>query len=194
MKSTTADDSRTKTGVSAATERTRRHERLRCAVARIYFLTAHHLDRQRSTGRQAALAHVLKFVRNAQTFLTSAEAKKNHTLQRLRRYFCGIVEQLFDGLATLKDSDRFIPPNMHLTLYRLCEEWCKFGPQNDGVKQRLIIMQRTAAALHEVDGVDPIEHFQKETSALSDATVGALSALCVSPVAFVKTWLLMDSS
>ncbi|KAF8212053.1 cell morphogenesis N-terminal-domain-containing protein [Mycena galopus ATCC 62051] len=165
---------------AAAGDRTRRQERLYSAVARIYYLTAHYLQLQRSTGRQAALANVLKFVRNTQAFLTASDMRDNFTLQRLRRYFCGTVERLFDGLAALTDSDRFIPPNMHLSLYRLCEEWCQFGPQTEGVKQRLILMQRAAAAssTSDVDVNQSVKRFQNETLLLSYASVGALSSLC----------------
>ncbi|KAJ7741597.1 cell morphogenesis N-terminal-domain-containing protein [Mycena maculata] len=161
-------------------DRTRRQERLYSAVARIYYLTAHYLQSQRSTGRQAALANVLKFVRNTQAFLTAADMRDNFTLQRLRRYFCGTVERLFDGLAALTDSDRFIPPNMHLSLYRLCEEWCQFGPQAEGVKQRLILMQRAAASssTSDLDVNESVKRFQNETLLLSYASVGALSSLC----------------
>jgi hypothetical protein len=177
LKSTSTDDLRMG---RIAVERSRRHERLRVAVTRIYFLTAHHLSQQRSMGKQTALSHVLKFVRNAQIFLCTAEVRDNHTLQKLRRYFCGVVEQLFDGLASLNDSGRFIQPNMHLTLYRLCEEWCQHGSHRDGVKRRLISRQRAAAVSSEDDRSDAVEKFQKETLALSEAAVGALSSLCVS--------------
>ncbi|KAJ7219440.1 cell morphogenesis N-terminal-domain-containing protein [Mycena pura] len=165
---------------AAAGDRTRRQERLYSAVARIYYLTAHFLQLQRSTGRQAALANVLKFVRNTQAFLTAADMRDNYSLQRLRRYFCGTVERLFDGLAGLTDSDRFIPPNMHLSLYRLCEEWCQFGPQPEGVKQRLILMQRAAASstTSDVDGAQFVNRFHAETLLLSYASVGALASLC----------------
>lgn len=174
------DDARAiKPGVTVLIERTRRQERLHSAVARIYYLTAHYLQHQRSAGRQAALANVLKFVRNTQAFLTAPEMRDNHTLQRLRRYFCGTVERLFDGLATLKDSDRFIPSNMHLTLYRLCEEWCQLGTQTEIVKQRLILMQRAAASSSHLGSSEAGERFKNETQMLSHAAVGAIASLCV---------------
>ncbi|KAF5383133.1 hypothetical protein D9615_005030 [Tricholomella constricta] len=173
------DDARSKPSSSLLTERNRRQERLHSAVARIYYLTAHFLQLQRSAGRQAALANVLKFVRNTQSFLTAPEMRDNFTLQRLRRYFCGTVERLFDGLATLKDSDRFIPSNMHLTLYRLCEEWCQLGPQAEGIKQRLILMQRAAASsVPQTESTAAMERFRNETTMLSQAAVGALASLC----------------
>lgn len=172
------DDPKAKSTISTLSmNRLRRQERLHSAVARIYYLTAHLLQQQRMTSRQTALANVLKFVRNTQAFLSAPEVRDNCVFQRLRRYFCGTVERLFNGLATFKDSDRFIPSNMHLTLYRLCEEWCQLGPQSEAVKQRIILMQRAAAAspLHSSDAV---ERFKRESVLLSEAAIGALTSLC----------------
>lgn len=182
------DEARSKSGqLQPVVGRTRRHERFYTAVTRIYFLTAHSLQDQRSAGRQAALAHVLKFVRQTQTFLTSPDNRDLYTLQRLRRYFCGTVERVFDGMATLKDSDRFIPPKIHLSLYNLCEEWCQFGKQSDSVKRRLIVMQKAAAtAVSEPHlQAEAIERFQTETKQLSAAAVGALASLCVGYFSFL---------
>ena len=176
------DESRSKpTQFQPVAGRTRRHIKFYTAVTRIYFLTANLLLEQRSAGRQAALAHVLKFVRQTQSYLTSLENRDLYTLQRLRRYFCGTVERVFEGMATLKDSDRFIPPKIHLSLYRLCEEWCQFGKQSDIVKKRLILMQKAAAtgAPEPQLQAEAIERFQTETKQLSTAAVGALASLCV---------------
>ncbi|PBK70905.1 hypothetical protein ARMSODRAFT_1033874 [Armillaria solidipes] len=198
------DDPRGKAGIAAAIEqnmgilaarspndtkigvvfgdRSRRQERLHAAVARIYYLTAHYLPRQRSTGRQAALANVLKFVRNTQAFLGAPENRDSHTFHRLRTYFCGIVEKVFDGLSTLEGSDRFIPGNTHLALYRLCEEWCSLGPQPETLRQRLASMQRAAASDPQSEDGNPVEAFKKESELLSYAAIGALASLC--PKAF----------
>ncbi|KAI9459195.1 cell morphogenesis N-terminal-domain-containing protein [Lactarius psammicola] len=162
-------DLRLKAVQTFSPERGRRQERLYTAVARIYFLTAQYLQDQRSPVRQAALSPVLRFVRNTQAFLTSPESRDNFKLQRLRRYFCGTVERLFDGLSTLSDTDRFIPAKTHLSLYRLCEEWCQLGHQSEIVKQRLIYMQRSAT-----EAVSS----PKETKLLSKAAIAAMASLC----------------
>jgi hypothetical protein len=174
------DEARSKLGTPLSSARMRRQERLYSAVARIYYLTAPFLQHQRSTGRQAAFGHVFKFVRSTQTYLSSSETCDNHALQRLRKYFCGTVERLFDGVATLKDSDRFVPQNMHLSLYRLCQDWCQIGAQSETVRQRLILMQR-ASSSHTLPSPNSTERFQQEAASLSDAAVGALASLCVSP-------------
>lgn len=195
-------------------DRSGRRERLHSAVARIYYLTAHYLQQPQRNGslaastnsgggglggRQAALANVLKFVRNTQSFMSTPQMKENHTLQRLRRYFCGTVERLFDRLKTLDDSDRFIPSNMHLTLYRLCEEWCQLGQQSEKVVDRMRVMkhnvvgQTTGPAIgatrgaggvtaiqREAEAKEALERFEHETMLLSNAAIGAMASLCVS--------------
>ncbi|KAF5351214.1 hypothetical protein D9756_008427 [Leucocoprinus leucothites] len=176
------EDTRAKTGAAgfASMERSRRQERLHSAVARIYFLTAHLLQSQRSTGRQTSLMNILTFIRSTQGFLSTPEMRENHSLQRLRRYFCGTIERVFDALTSIKDSDRFVAANMHLTLYRLCEEWCQFGAQSDAAAKRLKSMQKVAAASGSphMDAADATERFQAETTLLSHAAVGALASLC----------------
>ncbi|KAF9480926.1 hypothetical protein BDN70DRAFT_992293 [Pholiota conissans] len=173
------DENRLKMTTSAlVAERSRRQERLHSAVARIYHLTIHLLQQQRSSARQTALTHILKFVRNTQAFLSAPEMRDNPSLHRLRRYFCGIVEQLFNELSILKDSDRFIPSHMHLSLYRLCEEWCQVGPQSEASRKRVEAMQRSL----ESSDRESLQRFRHETAALSHACVGALTALA--PKAF----------
>ena len=176
------DEIRPKGGSSGWAGCSRRQAILHSAVARIYYLSAPYLQHPKVSARQDVLSHALKFVRNTQTFLTAPENRDNYVHQRLRRYFCGIVQRLFEALAALPDSDRFAPPNIHLILYRLIEEWCQYGSQGESAKQRLILMQRAAvAAINDPDAEsDARERFQHETKLLSNATIGALAALCVS--------------
>lgn len=168
--------------------RTRRPERIYTAVARIYFLTAQNMQKQRSSGKQTALTHIIKYIRNMQTFLSSHENRDSYSLQRLRRYFCGIVERFFDGLAVLADTDRFVPSGTYLSLYRLCEEWCQLGKQSDDVKQRLIFMQTAASRsiTNPAEQAEWIQKFQIETKGLSNAAVGAMASLIVSLMPVVQ--------
>ncbi|KAH0834852.1 hypothetical protein J3R83DRAFT_10475 [Lanmaoa asiatica] len=157
------DEGRAKPGSPATGIRPRRQARLHSAVGRIYHLTAPHLHSLKSSSKPDALFHALKFVRNTQAFLLAPENRDNYSSQRLRRYFCGLVERLFDGSEDLPETDG-TPPNIHLSLYRTCEEWCQYGPQNESAKTRR--------------SQDAGERFQHETKMLSHASVGALSSLC----------------
>lgn len=182
------DDTRARSGGSVLGDRTRRQERLHSAVARIYFITAPLLDQQRSSVRPAALSNILKFVRSTQSFLNAPDMRENPNLNRLRRYFCGIVERLFSGLGNLKDSERFIPAQMHLTLYRLCDNWCHVGTITTSAKELEVKMLRAVEA---VEGGDKnnLQRFRHELSLLSHAAVGAITSLCVCTL-LIKTSLI----
>jgi hypothetical protein len=106
--------------------------------------------------------------------------RENPNLNRLRRYFCGIVERLFTSLGNLKDSERFIPPKMHLTLYRLCDDWCHVGPMTASAKELEAKMTRAVDAAETGDKNNQ-QRFRHELSLLSHAAVGALTSLCVRP-------------
>lgn len=163
--------------------RTRDQERLHTAVAQVYQLTAHFVKDPRSLDGQSALKQLLQFVRETTTYLCNPAVRNDWEQQRLRRYFCGVVEHLFDGLSTLQDSDRFLQPNMRLSLYRLCEEWCAYGPLSDSVRQRLDIMSAAAPAgwTDAKDKSEATHLFQTETILLSAAAAGAMASLCVRP-------------
>ena len=179
------DDPRAKgNGATSSVNRARRLERFHTALARVYFVTADLLQDQRFSGKQVALTHVLKYIRNMQTLLVSPDNKDRFDLQRLRRYFCGTVERLFYALATLKDSDRFIPSNLYLTLYNMCEEWCQLGKQSEVVKKRLVYMQTNGARSYSdaAGQAEAIQIFQTETRNLSHAAIGAMAAVCVSGI------------
>ncbi|KAH0834843.1 cell morphogenesis N-terminal-domain-containing protein [Lanmaoa asiatica] len=113
-----------------------------------------------------------------QAFLLAPENRDNYSLQWLRRYFCGLVERLFDSSEDLPETDS-TAPNIHLSLYRTCEEWCQYGPQNESAKTRFILTQRAAAAAikdPEAES-DAGERFQHEIKLLSHASFGALSSI-----------------
>ena len=81
------DDGQSRLGSSVLlSERNRHHKRLPSAVACIYCITAHLLEHQRSSGHQAALSNILKFVRNTQAFLSAADMRDNHSLHNLHQY------------------------------------------------------------------------------------------------------------
>ena len=176
------DDPRTKNASIPNMGRARRQDRFHTAVTRIYYLTAQNMQKQRSSGKQTALTHILKYIRHTQAFLSSPENRDLYSLQRPRRYFCGVIERFFDGMAVLTDSDRFVPPGLYASLYRLCEEWCQFGKQSDDMKQRLIYMQTAAARSYQDPAAqaEAIQRFQVETKSLSNAAVGAMASLIVS--------------
>ncbi|GJJ10469.1 hypothetical protein Clacol_004695 [Clathrus columnatus] len=149
-------------GRSKMVQRGQGQEHLYASVAHIYQLTAHFIHDTRSLGDHASLHLLLAFVRETRNFLIRSDNRHDHDLNALRCYFCGVVEHLFDRLNTLQDSNRFMSPNIRLSLYRLCEEWCIARPSEP--KQRRDQATRNRA--------------EAEAARLASAACGAMASLC----------------
>lgn len=149
-------------GRSKMVQRGQGQEHLYASVAHIYQLTAHFIHDARSLGDHASLHLLLAFVRETRNFLIRSDNRHDSDLNDLRRYFCGVVEHLFDRLNTLQDSNRFMSPNIRLSLYRLCEEWCN-ARSSDPKRRDQAIRNRVEA----------------ESDCLASAACGAMASLCV---------------
>jgi len=150
--------------------RTNSQDRLHTAVAQVYQLTAHFIKYPRALEDTTALTLLLGFVRATTQFLRSPSTREDLELQRLRRFFCGVVENLFDGLSAVgeEDSQRWLSENQRLSLYRLCEEWCLYGKDSDRTRRQF-----------GSESAGGSQFYIMETEQLSAAAAGAMAALCV---------------
>ncbi len=151
--------------------RTNAQDRLHTAVAQVYQLTAHFIKYPRALEDPTALTLLLGFVRATTLFLRNPSTREDLELQRLKRFFCGVVENLFDGLSAVgeEDSQRWLSENQRLSLYRLCEEWCLYGRDPNRTRRRF-----------GSESANGSQFYIMETEYLSAAAAGAMAALCVS--------------
>ncbi|KAG8806278.1 Cell morphogenesis protein PAG1, partial [Serendipita sp. 399] len=159
------DDSKSK-----SIARNSSQDRLHTAVAHVYQLTSHFIKEPKILADSVALNLLLGFVKETTSFLRRPKVRHDLEFQRLRRFFCGVVENLFDGLASLGEeiSGRWLSPYQQLDLYRLCEEWYTFngrslrrGPTRDSIDRNPGSYGQTT-----------------DTELLSSAAAGALASLC----------------
>ncbi|KEP47702.1 cell polarity protein [Rhizoctonia solani 123E] len=153
--------------------RARSQDRLYVAVAQVHQLTAHFLRDPKSLSDQGALHFMLQFVRETKTFLSHNDIKQDCDSHRLRRLFCGVVENLFDALSNRKDIDRFMWPHARLELFHICQEWCVYGPASGPVRQRHAAMRANATRY------GAVALYDSECEQLVEAVPAALASLCV---------------
>ncbi|CAE6486332.1 unnamed protein product [Rhizoctonia solani] len=152
--------------------RARSQDRLYVAVAQVHQLTAHFLRDPKSLSDQGALHFMLQFVRETKTFLSHSDIKQDCDSHRLRRLFCGVVENLFDALSNRKDIDRFMWPHARLELFHLCQDWCIYGPASGPVRQRHAAMRANATRY------GTVALYDSECEQLVEAVPAALASLC----------------
>lgn len=159
---------------SQTARRARSQDRLYVSVAQVHQLTAHFIRDPKSLSDQGALHFMLQFVRETKTFLSHNDIKQDCDSHRLRRLFCGVVENLFDALSNRKDIDRFMWPHARLELFHLCQDWCVYGPESGPVRQRHATMRANAVRY------GTITLYDSECEQLVEAVPAAMASLCVS--------------
>ncbi|EJD54741.1 hypothetical protein AURDEDRAFT_79755 [Auricularia subglabra TFB-10046 SS5] len=161
--------------------RARRSDRLHTAVANVHSLVAQHL-RDPIVSRGPALQLIVQFVRDTEAFLRSPDIAPMWEMQRLRRHFCSVIELLFDRDDALQTPGL---PNP-LSLFRLCDDWCQYGPKSAEAKARYAVMQEAASATwtDPKDKEAAAQFFHGESVGLSVAASGAVAALCKAAIDF----------
>lgn len=166
--------------------RTREQDRVHIAVARVYALTAEYINNSAVYHDSTTVSLLWTFVQTTQNFLSRQDVRIDWELTRLRRFFCHIVEQLFSV-----PEDRLqgvIAIDAYLGLYRLCEEWCPFGPSS-AFRERQVAVENALSATvrNPVDRKQVMDRFKTEETALGPAAASAMACLSVS-LAHVEVW------
>ncbi|CAG8582462.1 4463_t:CDS:10, partial [Ambispora leptoticha] len=168
--------------------RLKRYDRLRTEIAHVLQLTAHFLMNPDNIRQNKISQLIMNYVRDTMIFLREAEFPPDWEWQKLRQYFCGLVEKLYDGISQLndiKEEMEIMSFDMRITLFKMFEEWCGHGPKGQLNRDR---EGKMISSLLESYPKDPDErrplHAQLETErkALELAALNAMASLCRGPL------------
>lgn len=161
--------------------RNRRTDRLRTEVTHVYKLTSRFLHEKAVLEDEWILNNLATYTKDLMIFLSDAEIQNDWECQKLRRQYCGLLEELFDGINRTKDPFRWMPFESRKSAFALMEDWCGYSPNQSRTSQREDSMTQSALDHHQdtgersnVTAAMEIEKRNLETAALS-----AMAALCV---------------
>lgn len=165
--------------------------RLFIAVAHVYSRISPLIRDPRSLNDVETVQLMLRFVRETHHFLLGPEVKDNFELHRLRRYFCVIVQNIADGLATVERPDRFFSSELRCAIFRSCDDWCSLGRRSDIAQAR---ESRTLLAANESyrdsrDRGAMLSAVATELRMLSSNAASAMAALCVGTALYLLVLL-----
>ena len=123
--------------------RNRRQDRLRAEVTHIFQLTSHFLQKEEVYRDTWILRHMVAFIKDMKMFLNDAEVQNDWEHQRLRRYFCGLTEELYEGIKMTDNPEQWLPFEGRLSIFNLMQDWCGHGPNWQVVKDREERMRRS---------------------------------------------------
>jgi len=162
--------------------RNRRQDRLRAEVTHVFQLTSHFLQKEEVYKDIWILRHMVAFIKDMKTFLNDPGVQNDWEHQKLRRYFCGLTEELYEGIKRTDKPEVWLPFEGRYSIFILMQDWCGHGPNYQVVKEREDLMRRSLMTLQQ-DFSDPgtlSAAMEIEKRNLKIAALSAMASLCVS--------------
>lgn len=159
--------------------RNRRTDRLRTEITHVYKLTSHFLRDEAIYTDDAVLDNLVTYTNALKIFLSDAEVQNDWEFQKLRRHYCGLLEELFEGINRTKDPARWMPFEARKSAFALMEDWCGYSPNHAQVRQREDNMRQSIIEQQRDFGDKVTAAMEIEKRNLRTAALSAMAALCV---------------
>lgn len=168
---------------NSSPRRNRKMDLLRTEITHVYKLTSHFLKEPEVYQDDWILNNLVTYAKDLKLFLMDGEVQMDWEFQKLRRHYCGLMEELFEGINRTSDASRWMTFEARKSSFALMEEWCGFSPNQPQIRQREDTMRRsmidqqnmgersTASAAMEI-----------EKRNLRTAALSAMAALCAGPI------------
>ncbi|KAI0453093.1 cell morphogenesis N-terminal-domain-containing protein [Xylaria acuta] len=152
-------------------------------LTHVYELTSHFLKYPDVYQNEWILNNLCTYARDLKLFLMDGGVQNDWEFQRLRRHYCGLVGELFEGINRTQDPSRWMTFESRKSAFTLMEDWCGFSPNQQQIRARedtmrqSLIDQQSLGERRVITAAIEIEKRNLRTTALS-----AMAALCAGPV------------
>ena len=169
-------------------KRNPRTDRLRTEVTQVYRLTARFLHESAVLRDEWIINNLCTYSKDLMIFLNDSEIQNDWECQKLRRQYCGLLEELFDGINRTSDPSRYMAFESRKSAFALMEEWCGYSPNQNRINQREDIMKQSILEQHQEAGekTNITATMEIEKRNLRTAALSAMASLCAGPIR-VKT-------
>ncbi|ODV98250.1 hypothetical protein PACTADRAFT_27974, partial [Pachysolen tannophilus NRRL Y-2460] len=155
-------------------------DRLKIELARILNnITARFLD-NRIYADEWILGKLVAIIKSLKMFLSIPSIQTDFVFQRLRRYFSGILENVYLGISQNFDADVWLPFEARASCFSFLEEWCGYGASAAVAQERYNYMIKNISSSK--DSISLNASLELERSALEYSSVSCMAALCSSPI------------
>lgn len=165
-------------------QRSRRTDRLRSEITHVYRLTARFLHESSVIKDESIMKNLSAYTTELRLFLSDAEVQNDWECQSLRRQYCGLLEELYNGIIEVENQSQWLPFAARLSAFTLMEDWCGCSPNQSNINQREETMRLSALAQHQDAGekTNITASMEIERRNLRSAALSAMAALCAGPV------------
>jgi Cell morphogenesis N-terminal/Cell morphogenesis central region len=163
-------------------------DRLRTEVTHVYKLTSAFLKDPDVNNDDWILNNLVVYSKDLRIFLSDAEVQNDWKFQRLRFHYCGLMEELFEGINRSRNPSRWLPFESRKSAFTLMEDWCGYSANSAQISQREDAMRQFALEQQQESGerINISAAMEKEKTSLRIAALSAMASLCAGPVS-IKT-------
>lgn len=164
--------------------RNRKTDRLRTEVTHVYKLTSLFLREPEVYNDDWVVNNLITYAKDIRIFLSDSEVQNDWEFQRLRFHYCGLMEELFEGVNRTNDPSRWIPFESRKSAFSLMEDWCGYSPNQPQISEREEHMRKIAMARpHETGEMrNTAAAMEIEKKNLRAAALSAMASLCAGPI------------
>ncbi|KAL4907131.1 hypothetical protein BDW74DRAFT_175916 [Aspergillus multicolor] len=165
--------------------RSRKTDRLRTEVTHVYKLTSKFLKEPEVYDEDWIVNNLVTYAKDLRIFLSDAGVQNDWGFQSLRFHYCGLMEELFEGVNRTQDPSRWIPFEARKSSFSLMEDWCGYSPNQAQISQREEQMRKFAMAQRQEAGGElrgAAAAMEIEKRNLRAAALGAMASLCAGPI------------
>lgn len=137
------------------------------------------------------VANLVGIIKNVKTFLSNPLIQTDIEFQKLRRFFCQLLENVFLGIKEISSNngdlrngdelDKWLPFEARLGCFNFLKEWCGFGDVADIAEDRYNTMMQKIAKLKELQP-QASAILEVERKALQLSSLSCMSKLCSGPI------------
>ncbi|KAI0150484.1 cell morphogenesis N-terminal-domain-containing protein [Xylariaceae sp. FL1272] len=168
---------------NSSPSRNRKMDLLWTELTHVYKLTSHFLKDPDVYKDEWILNNLCTYTRDLKLFLMDGEVQNDWEFQKLRRHYCGLMEELFEGINRTQDPSRWMTFESRKSAFTLMEDWCGFSPNQQQIRLRedtmrqSLINQQSLGERGTITAAMEIEKRNLRTAALS-----SMAALCAGAV------------
>lgn len=168
---------------NSSPRRNRKMDLLRTEITHVYKLTSHFLKEPDVYQDDWILNNLVSYAKDLKLFLMDGEVQMDWEFQKLRRHYCGLMEELFEGINRTNDPSRWMTFEARKSSFALMEEWCGFSPNQPQIRQREDSMRRSMVDQQNMgERSTASAAMEIEKRNLRTAALSAMAALCAGPI------------
>ena len=157
---------------------------LRTEVTHVYKLTSRFLREAHILREEWILENLTTYTRELMIYLSDAEVQSDWECQRLRRFYCGLLEELYEAVCRTNYPLRWMAFESRKSAFTLMEDWCGYSPNQKSINQREYSMKQMALSQQQESGerTNVTAAIEIEKRDLRTAALSAMAALCAGPI------------